>query len=169
MPPISLCWPTWEAAVGVMVAEVEPSHPLCFVAVWQMAAEGHWQNDVWHGSVCGAKVCQWAPLCRKNGTHWHSSTFAEQWWRPSSVCERSEGGGSDVKDKPCSTRLCRLPWAQHTALVMVVEVHSWGRWWHDFEISEGLSQPECQLAAARSLGGVKSEVLLSVLCLSRWI
>ena len=27
----------------------------------------------------------------KNGTHWHSLTLAERWWRPNRGCEHSEG------------------------------------------------------------------------------
>ena len=42
MPPILLYWPTISGVdVGGMTVEAEPdSIPLCFVAVWQMAAEG---------------------------------------------------------------------------------------------------------------------------------
>jgi len=43
IPPVLLCWPaTSEAVVGGMEEEVEPSQNilLCFVAAWQMAAQG---------------------------------------------------------------------------------------------------------------------------------
>lgn len=52
IPPILLCWSlTSEAAVG-MTVEVESSQTLLhFVAMWQMAAEGHSDKLVSHVEV----------------------------------------------------------------------------------------------------------------------
>ena len=36
------------------------------------------------------KLWNWMPPCGKIGTHWHSSTLAECFWRPNSGCEHSE-------------------------------------------------------------------------------
>jgi len=96
MPPILLCLPTTtEADVGGMAVEVKPSHqyiniPLHIVAKWQVAAEGHWKNGVWHGSVYEAKVWNWIIPCRKTATHWLSSVLAECLWIPNSRCEHRE-------------------------------------------------------------------------------
>ena len=81
--------------VGAMAVQLEPSwqYPLHVVAIWRMAAEGHWQNGIWHGSVNEAKVCHWNPPCGKNGTHWHSSTFAEHLWKPNSKYEHNAAVG----------------------------------------------------------------------------
>ena len=65
---------------------------LCFVAMSQMAVEGHWQNGIWRESAYEEKVCYWAPPNRKNGT-WYSSTLAEHLWRPTTGCELSEAVG----------------------------------------------------------------------------
>ena len=55
MPPILLCWPTtWEADVGGMAVEVEPSHhyPVTFCCCVTDGSRGAvWQNTMWHGSV----------------------------------------------------------------------------------------------------------------------
>jgi len=50
-----------------------------------------WQNGIWCQSAHEAKVHPWIPPCReKKGTHWHSSTLAEYFWRPNRGCEHSE-------------------------------------------------------------------------------
>ena len=49
-----------------------------------------WQNGVWDGSACKAKVCHWTPPWGKDGIHWHSSTLAEHLWRPNIGYENSE-------------------------------------------------------------------------------
>jgi len=86
-----------EVYAGV-AAEVEPSH--------QCSIEGHvtdgsrgavWQNSIWHRSVDEAKVCHWIPLCRKNGTLWHSLTLTERLWRPNSGCEHNEVVGDEFQ------------------------------------------------------------------------
>ena len=53
-PPILLYWPTISGVdVGGMTVEAEPdSIPLCFVAVWQMAAEGHCDRMVSDMGLC---------------------------------------------------------------------------------------------------------------------
>ena len=91
MPPISLCWlVTSELDVGGMAVEVEPSqiYSITFCCHVTDGSRGaFWQNGVWHGSEDKEKVCHWIPLCRKNGTHWHSLMLAEHLW---SGCEYSE-------------------------------------------------------------------------------
>ena len=59
MPPFLLPWPIMsEVDVSGMAVEVEPSHQYSFTFsdLWQMAAGGVWQNDIWHGSTYEAKV-----------------------------------------------------------------------------------------------------------------
>ena len=93
--------------VSSMVVEAEHSRLYSITCCCCVTAGSRgivWQNGRWHGSVDETKACHWIPTCRKNGTHWHSSTLAERWWRPNSGCEHSEGwvvrfssGDSDVK------------------------------------------------------------------------
>ena len=96
MPPM-LCWSTTsEADVGALAVEAEPSHQYsvrfcCYVTDGSRRAI--WQNGVWPGNVYEAKVWNWIPLCRKNGTHWHSLMLAECFWRPNSRREHSEAVG----------------------------------------------------------------------------
>ena len=94
MPPISSHWPTTsEADVGGMAVEAECSHqyPItCCCCVTDGSRGAVWQNGVWHKSVDEAKVWNWSPPQRRNGTHWHSLTRAECLWRPTSGCEHSE-------------------------------------------------------------------------------
>ena len=78
-----------------------------------MAAEGHWDNGVWHGSVDEAKGRNWIPPWGKSGTHWYPLMLAERfrdqpvdvstvrWWV---VCFSS--GGSNMKGKLCSGWPC---------------------------------------------------------------
>jgi len=72
-----------------------------------------WQNDVWHGSVYEAKVCQWIPPCRKKCTLSHSLELAQhlqkpvnvstvRWWVVCFSCDNS-----NMTDKPCSRWPCR--------------------------------------------------------------
>ena len=78
-----------EVYVGGVTAEVEPFHQYSITfccCVTDGSRRAVWQNDVWHGSVYEAKVCNWIPPCRKNGTHWHISML----WRLNSECEHSE-------------------------------------------------------------------------------
>ena len=82
-----------KAGVGVVAVEVEPSCQdsttfCCHVTDGSRGAV--WHNAVWHGREYEAKVWNWIPPCRKNGTHWHSSMLAECFWRPISGCEHSE-------------------------------------------------------------------------------
>jgi len=92
MPPILLCWlTTSELYVGVMAAEVKPSsrYSITFCCHVTDGSKGAvWQNGVWHGSKHEEKVWHW-----KNGTHWHTSAFAEHLWRQNSRCEHSEAVG----------------------------------------------------------------------------
>jgi len=76
-----------------MVVDVESSHQhsIAFCCCETDGSRGAvWHNGIWHGSAYEGKVCPWIPLCRSNGTHWHSSTLAEHLWRPESGCEHSE-------------------------------------------------------------------------------
>jgi len=97
MPPILLCLPTTsEADGGGAVVEAEPSHQYsvtfcCYVTDGSRRAI--WQNGVWPGNVYEVKVWNWIPLCRKNGTRWHSLMLAECFWRPNSRREHSEAVG----------------------------------------------------------------------------
>jgi len=47
--------------------------------------------------------CHWILLCGKNGSHWHSLTFAEHLWSPNSGCENSEvvGGAFQQWQQQC--------------------------------------------------------------------
>ena len=78
---------------GNIAVETEPSHQysitLC-CCVTDGSRGGAWQNDVRHGSAYEAKVHNWIPSGRKNGTQWHSSMLAECLWRPNSGCKHSE-------------------------------------------------------------------------------
>lgn len=38
-------------------------------------------------------MCHWIPPCGKNGTRWHSSMLAEQFWRANSGCEHKWSSG----------------------------------------------------------------------------
>ena len=86
---------TSEADIGGMSVEAEPAQqysiPCCCCVT--DGSRGAWQNGVWHGNVCEAKVCHWIPPCRNSGTHWRSWTLAERLWRPNSGCEHNEGVG----------------------------------------------------------------------------
>ena len=97
MPPMLSCWPTTsEADVGSMVVEAQPSHqysPTFCCHATDGSRGAIWQNGVWHGSEDEAKVWNWIPPCRKNGTHWHSLMLAEYLWRPNSGCEHSKAVG----------------------------------------------------------------------------
>jgi len=74
----------------------EPSHQ-CSVTFCCHATDGSrgavGQNDLWPGRSYGAKLCCLIILCRKNCTHWHSSTLAECLWRPNSRCQHNEMEG----------------------------------------------------------------------------
>jgi len=59
--------------------------------------EGVWLNDICHGSMYEAKMCHWIPPCRKNHTHWYSSTLAEYLLRQNSGCEHSEAMGGMIQ------------------------------------------------------------------------
>ena len=86
---------TSEVDGGGVAVEVEPSHqyPITFCCCVTDGSRGAvWQNGIWHGRVYEAKGRHWIPPCRKNGTHWRSSTLAEHLWRPNSGCEHSEAG-----------------------------------------------------------------------------
>ena len=67
MPPILFCWPTTsEADIGGMAVETEPSqkYPITFCCCARAGNRGAvWQSDARHGSVYGAKVCNWIPPC----------------------------------------------------------------------------------------------------------
>ena len=89
-PPILWCWPTKsEADVGGTAVEIEPFYRYC-ITICCCATGGSrgaiWQNGVWHRSMYEAKVWNWIPLCKKNGTHWLSLTLAEHLREPVDVC-----------------------------------------------------------------------------------
>ena len=124
VPPISLCWPTMpEADIGGMAVEVEPScqYSIPFCCHMTDGSRGAvWQNDYWHRSVYEAKVCQWSPPRRKNGTLWHALMLAEHLWAPNSRCEHSEVVGilfqqlwQQSEKKSHSGWPCRFLWVQH--------------------------------------------------------
>ena len=97
MPPILLCWSVMsEMDISGMVIEVEPSHQYsstCCCHVTDGSRGAIWQNDVWHGRIRESKACHSIPSCRKNGTHWHSSTLGECLWRLNGECQQSEAVG----------------------------------------------------------------------------
>ena len=67
------------------------SIPLHFVAMWLMAAEGQSDTVTSDMEVHMKQRCVTEfLLVEKNGTHWHSLTLAECWWRPNSGCEHNE-------------------------------------------------------------------------------
>ena len=90
MPPIVLHWLMMsDVDVGGMVVQSEPSHQY---TITHCCVKDGSRGAVWHGSADEAKVCHQIPLCRKNGTFWHSWTFV-RFWRPNSGCEYSETVG----------------------------------------------------------------------------
>jgi len=106
-----------EVDVGGMAVEVEPSRH-CFVTHCCCVTDGSrralWQNGIGHGRVDEAKGCHWIPPYRKkNGTRYHSMTFAARLWRANS------NGDSDVKDKACSRWLCRFSRARYARLLFI--------------------------------------------------
>ena len=64
-----------------------------------MAAEGHWQNSVWHGSAYKAKVCHCIPPHGKSCTQQRSSVLTEYLWRPIGGCEHSEAVGGAFQQR----------------------------------------------------------------------
>lgn len=98
MPLILLCWLMMLVMdVSSMVVEAEHSRLYsitCCCCVTAGSRGTVWQNGRWHGSVDETKACHWIPTCRKNGTHWHSSTLDEHFGRPKCECEYSEAVGS---------------------------------------------------------------------------
>ena len=126
MPPILLYWPTISGVdVGGMTVEAEPdSIPLCFVAVWQMAAEGLSDKmasdmEVHMKKKCGTEFLH-AEKISPIDTHWYLlNVYREQTVDRSTVrrwvvCYSS--GNSNVKDKP------RSGWP-HTAVMPWNEEH----------------------------------------------
>ena len=69
MLSILLFWPmTSEEDIGGMAAEVAPSHQysITFCCHKTDGSRGTvWQNGIWYGTACGAKVCHWFPPCTK--------------------------------------------------------------------------------------------------------
>jgi len=94
IPPILWCWHmTSEADVGDTAVEAETSYQYsitCCCCMTDGSRGASWHNGAWHGSAYEAKVCHWIPPCGKNGTHWHSLTLVERWWRPKTGCEYNE-------------------------------------------------------------------------------
>ena len=94
MSPILFCWPTTSEADGGWAAvDVELFQQYSFAFCCCVTGGGRrtvWQNGIWHRSACKAKVWHWIFPDGKNGTHWHSSTFAEHFWRINSTCEHCE-------------------------------------------------------------------------------
>ena len=117
MSLVLLCWPTTsEADVVDMAVQFEPSRQYSVKYCCHATDDSRgavWQNVVWQGSACEAKVCNLIPSCRKNYTQWHSSMLAERLRRQtvdvSTVrrwVARFSSGDSDVQDKPRSGRPC---------------------------------------------------------------
>jgi len=81
--------------VGSMAVEIEPScqYSIMFCCGATDGSKGAvWQNGIWHISADEAKVWNWLPPCRRNGTQ-HSLMLAECLWRPNSECEHHEMEG----------------------------------------------------------------------------
>ena len=102
-----------------MAIEDEPTHQ-CFITCCGHVTDGSrgalWQNGVWHGRAEEAKVWNWIPPCRRNGTHWQLLMFAEHLWRPNSGCEHSEAVGSAFQQ-----------WCHHSKYETVGHLH-WFRY-----------------------------------------
>ena len=85
MPPILLRWlMTSEVDVGGMAVRgwtfLSVFHYILLLcARWQR--RGSLTKWRWHGSVDEVKGWNWIPLCRKNGTHWHSLPLVECLWK----------------------------------------------------------------------------------------
>ena len=80
----------------LVVWQVEPSHQYSITfccCVTDGSKVTVWRNGIWHGSTREAKVWNWIPVCRENGTHWHSLIADECLWRPKSGCEHSKDVG----------------------------------------------------------------------------
>jgi len=113
----SFCPTVSEVDAGGIAVEVEPFHQYFVTFCCRVTDDSRgavWKNGVWHGSATEAKmyhrIHRW-----KSCSYWHSLTIAEHLWRPHSGCEHSEevgvrfsAGDSDVKDKLCSKRTCRI-------------------------------------------------------------
>ena len=129
IPPILWCSSTIsEANVGGMATDSEPSHQYS-VTFWCCVMDGSrgaaWQNGVWcRWSVDEAKVCNWIPPCRKNGTHWY-------FWCLLNVCGGHTVDVSTARQWVVEVSAvatvtvghpywCRYLWACHAALV-----HGW--------------------------------------------
>ena len=137
MPPVLWCRPMMsEADTDGMTVEAEPSHQYS-VAFCCHVSDGSkgalWQNGVWCGSACEAKVCHWIPPCRKNSTHWHSLTLTECRWRPASGCEHSEVVGGALqqlqqRQRFSSTGADFLQVGHAGSCSLLVKMHR-SQWW----------------------------------------
>ena len=95
MLPVLLCWLTMsEVDIGGVAVEAEPSHQYsvtfsCHVTDGSIRAG--WKK--WHVTwkcLWRKRVKVTSSMQKKNSTRWHSLTFSEHLWRPSSGCEHSE-------------------------------------------------------------------------------
>jgi len=83
-----------------------------------------------------AKMWNWIPPCRRNGTHWLSLMLAECLWRPNSGCEHSAAMCTlfqpwwqlyeiqttfQTSMHSCHTTKWRAFWSLHTP--------KWAEWW----------------------------------------
>jgi len=95
LPPIFYVGSQYQRWM-LVVWQVEPSHQYSITfccCVTDGSKVTVWRNGIWHGSTHEAKVWNWIPVCRENGTHWHSLIADECLWRPKSGCEHSEDVG----------------------------------------------------------------------------
>ena len=115
MPPTLLCWPTTsEADVGGIAVKADPSRQYSVKFCCRDSRGAVWQNGVWHGSACEAKVCNWIPPCGKkiapNYIHRRLlDVYGDQTMDVSTVrrwVARFSSGYSDVKDESRSGRPC---------------------------------------------------------------
>ena len=122
-----------------MAVEAEPSQQYSVVFCCHVTDGSRgavWQNGIWYGSAYEADVCHWISPCGRNGTHWHSLTLAECFWRSNSGYECSEmvGGvfqqwqqwqwvtpmGANFLWAWCAGSCSLLP-----KMVVVVTIHFW--------------------------------------------
>ena len=90
VPTVLLGWPiTSEADVSGMAVEVELSHQYSVSFCCHV-------TDGSRGAIWPTWKCRWSKgvtlnssMWKKTSSHWHSSTFSEDFWRLNSGCEDS--------------------------------------------------------------------------------